>query len=112
MGKMRDQSTTKTAKGYKGVAMEGVIAKWYAGNRKKSMEEFKSWARMINTELPIGTTVLEVAPGPGYLAIELARLGNYKITGLDISKTFVEIAQKNAHEAGFGIDFRQGDACE
>lgn len=107
---MYDQGTAKTPKGYKGLAMEGVIAKLFARIRKRSMEELKSWAIMINAEVSDGGTVLEVAPGPGYLAIELARLGNYKITGLDISKTFVEIAQKNANEAGVNIDFRQGDA--
>ena len=30
--------------------------------------------------------VLEVAPGPGYFCIELAKLGAYSITGLDISQ--------------------------
>ena len=107
---MYDQGAAKTSKGYKGLAMESLIATWYARNRKSSMEEFKSWANMISAEVSDGSSVLEVAPGPGYLAIELARLGNYKITGLDISKTFVEIAQKNANEAGVNIDFRQGDA--
>lgn len=107
---MHDQGTAKTPKGYKGLAMEGVIAKLFARTRKRSMEELKSWANMINAEVSDESTVLEVAPGPGYLAIELARLGNCKITGLDISKTFVEIAQKNANEAGVNIDFRQGDA--
>ncbi|MGO9388158.1 MAG: class I SAM-dependent methyltransferase, partial [Methanobacterium sp.] len=53
---------------------------------------------------------LEVAPGPGYLSIELAKLGEYKVTGLDISKTFVEIAQTNALEAGANVEFREGDA--
>ena len=56
--------------------------------------------------------MLEVAPGPGYLSVELAKLGNYNITGLDISKTFVEIAQNKATEAGVKVDFRQGDAAE
>jgi ubiquinone/menaquinone biosynthesis C-methylase UbiE len=54
--------------------------------------------------------VLEVAPGPGYFSIELAKLGSYSITGLDISRTFVEIADKKATEAGVHVDFRQGNA--
>lgn len=54
---------------------------------------------------------MEVAPGPGYLSLELAKLGNYTLAGLDISKTFVEIARKNAEEAGVEIDFRLGDAA-
>ena len=54
--------------------------------------------------------MLEVAPGPGYFCIELAKLGAYSITGLDISHTFVEIASKKAAEAGVRVDFRQGNA--
>jgi ubiquinone/menaquinone biosynthesis C-methylase UbiE len=54
--------------------------------------------------------VLEIAPGPGYFSIELAKLGKYQISGLDISKSFVEIARKNAAEAGLQIDFKEGNA--
>lgn len=107
---MSNQRTGKAPKGYKGIAMEGVLAKWYAGNQKKMMGQYKGWAKQVSEDLADGSAVLEVAPGPGYLAIELARLGHYEITGLDISKTFVEVAQKNANEAGVNIDFRQGDA--
>jgi ubiquinone/menaquinone biosynthesis C-methylase UbiE len=55
-------------------------------------------------------SVLEVSPGPGYFAIELAKLGDYQITGLDISKTFVEIARANTEKANVRIDFRRGNA--
>jgi ubiquinone/menaquinone biosynthesis C-methylase UbiE len=41
---------------------------------------------------------------------QTTRLGNYQITGLDISKSFVEIARKNAAEAGLKIDFQAGNA--
>jgi ubiquinone/menaquinone biosynthesis C-methylase UbiE len=54
--------------------------------------------------------VLEIAFGPGYGAIELSRLGDYVITGVDISDTFVRIATEKAREAGVAIDFRPGDA--
>jgi ubiquinone/menaquinone biosynthesis C-methylase UbiE len=54
--------------------------------------------------------VLKVAPGPGYFAIEMARLGRLHVTGLDISHTFVEIARENARQAGVSVDFQQGDA--
>ena len=56
-----------------------------------------------------GAEVLEVAPGPGYLAIELAKQG-YSVTGLEISADFVEIEKRNAREAGVNVDFRQGNA--
>jgi len=53
-----------------------------------------------------------IAPGPGFFCIDLAKLGYYLITGLDISKSFVEIARKNAAEAGLKIDFRLGNASD
>lgn len=54
--------------------------------------------------------MLEVAPGPGFFSIELAKLGDFKITGLDISQTFVAIAAENARKAGVQVDFRFGNA--
>ena len=56
------------------------------------------------------SSVLEVAPGPGYFAIELAKLSACQISGLDISETFVEIARANAAKAGVRVEFRRGNA--
>jgi ubiquinone/menaquinone biosynthesis C-methylase UbiE len=100
------------AKGYKGFGMEGPIAKWYAKITHKDLEDFKALARRMSAGLAEGASVLEVAPGPGYFAIELAKLGTFRITGLDISETFVEIARKNAREAGVEIDFEHGNASK
>src|ERR1700733_12340590 len=97
-------------KPHKDRGMEGMVAKWYTTNTGKSLDEFTQLARRIANQLPRGSTVLEVAPGPGYFCIELAKLGTYSITGLDISHTFVEIASKKASEAGVRVDFRQGNA--
>jgi ubiquinone/menaquinone biosynthesis C-methylase UbiE len=99
-----------TVKPFKGMGMEGVVAKWYAATTKKSLARFKELAQRTARELAPGSNVLEVAPGPGYFAIELAKVGNYQITGLDISKTFVEIARENAAKAGVRIDFQRGNA--
>ena len=97
-------------KPYKGMGMEGAVAKWYANLTKKSLEDFKALAQRTAEQLPAGSRVLEVAPGPGYFAIELAKLGQYEITGLDISETFVEIARANAAHANVSVDFRRGNA--
>jgi ubiquinone/menaquinone biosynthesis C-methylase UbiE len=97
-------------KGYKGIGMEGRIAAWYARNTARDMPDFVALAERVTTTLPAGSRILEVAPGPGYLAIEIARRGAYQVTGLDISHTFVEIAARNAREAHVNIDFRQGNA--
>ena len=99
-------------KGYKGMAMEGPIASWYAKITQKDLQRHKLMAGQLAGKIPAGSRVLEIAPGPGYFAIELARLGDYQITGLDISKSFVEIAQKNAAEAGVKVEFRQGNASD
>ena len=102
---------TTAAKGYKGIGMNGMIASWYATNASKRMEQYKGWAENA-ARLIQGDEVLEVAPGPGYFSIELAKQGAYRITGLDISATFVEIARKNAEEAGVDVDFRNGNASQ
>jgi ubiquinone/menaquinone biosynthesis C-methylase UbiE len=97
-------------KGYKGIGMEGRIATWYAKNTANDMAEFQALAGRLARAIPAGSRILEVAPGPGYLAIEIARRGRYAITGLDISKTFVEIAIANARTASVEIDFQHGNA--
>jgi ubiquinone/menaquinone biosynthesis C-methylase UbiE len=97
-------------KGYKGMGMEGRIASWYARNTANDMAEFERLAERVTQMIPSGSRILEVAPGPGYLAIEIARRGSYAITGLDISKTFVEIATANARRASVEVDFRHGNA--
>ena len=90
--------------------MEGAVARWYAALTKKSFKEFVALARRVADQIPQQSSVLEVAPGPGYFAIELARLGDYQITGLDISETFVEIARANARRAGVQVSFLHGNA--
>jgi ubiquinone/menaquinone biosynthesis C-methylase UbiE len=102
--------TPALPKPHKDRGMEGMVAKWYTTNTGQSLAEFSKLARRVADQLPPGSTVLEVAPGPGYFCIELAKLGAYSITGLDISHTFVEIASKKAAEAGVRVGFRQGSA--
>src|SRR5580692_5879441 len=104
--------TATSEKGYKGMGMEGSVARWYEKNTRKSMDEFRKEAERLKAFLPDGGDVLEVAPGPGFLAIELARDRRFRVTGLDISKTFVELARQNAMEAGVAVDFQQGNASE
>lgn len=107
------QATAKRQKGYKGLAMEGAVARWYAGLRssESQIEEYRRQALRLTAGLPNGAPVLEVAPGPGYFAIEVARLDRFRVTGLDISRSFVQIASDNARRAGVEVDFRQGDAA-
>lgn len=101
---------SSAAKPFKGHGMEGAVAKWYASQTKKSLDDFKTLARRAAEQLRPESSVLELAPGPGYFAIELAKLGNYKIRGLDISHTFVEIARDNAAKENVAVEFRHGNA--
>jgi ubiquinone/menaquinone biosynthesis C-methylase UbiE len=101
---------TATQKAYKGTGMEGWVARWYARTRRNEMEDFRLQARRFAERLRSGCDVLEVAPGPGYFAIELSKLGDFQITGLDISRTFMDIAKENAREAGARVEFRHGSA--
>jgi ubiquinone/menaquinone biosynthesis C-methylase UbiE len=87
-----------------------VIASWYAKTTLKDIKRHKLMAKQLVEKIPAHGSVLEIAPGPGYFCIELAKLANFQITGLDISKSFVEIAHSNAKEAGLNIDFREGNA--
>jgi ubiquinone/menaquinone biosynthesis C-methylase UbiE len=98
-------------KPYKGLAMEGVIADWYAKNTGRDLYPFRALAARLAERLAPGAKILEIAPGPGYLAIALAHLGQYDITGLDISRSFVTIASESAAKAGVEVDFRVGDAA-
>ena len=101
----------RTAKAYKGIPMEGMLAAWYARNTGRMSEEFRACARRIAAHLSPGAAVLEAAPGPGYLAVELAKLGPYRVTGIDISESFVRIASEHAAREGVDVMFRQGDAA-
>jgi ubiquinone/menaquinone biosynthesis C-methylase UbiE len=104
--------TATAQKAYKGMGMEGSVARWYEKTTRKDLEEYRRVAERLRPVLPDGGDVLEVAPGPGFLAIELARGGKLRVTGLDVSKTFVELARKNAEAAGMRVEFRQGNASE
>jgi ubiquinone/menaquinone biosynthesis C-methylase UbiE len=96
-------------KAYKGLPMEGPVATWYAKNTARDERRFRETARAVAERVRSGGRILEVAPGPGNLAIELARRG-YAVTAVDISHSFVRIARKNAADAGVNLTVEQGNA--
>lgn len=107
---MTTSRTPRRRKGYKGLPMEGSIARWYA--RNTAGRDHVKTARLVAGQVAGGGAILEIAPGPGYLAIELAKLGAYRVVGLDISESFVAIAQANAKDAGVAVEFHHGNAAE
>jgi ubiquinone/menaquinone biosynthesis C-methylase UbiE len=101
----------KLMRRFKDLAIEGARAQYYDKiSREHRTGEMKDEAQEVAAHIKDGDSVLEVASGPGYLSIELAKLGKYKITGIDISKDLVAIAAANAKEAGVEVDFLQGNA--
>jgi ubiquinone/menaquinone biosynthesis C-methylase UbiE len=105
-------SAHASPKGHKGVGMEGFIATWYARQTAKDMERFSNTAHKLAPQIKPRDRVLEIAPGPGYLAIELAKVTGCRMVGVDISRTFVRMARENAEKAGVDIAFDEGDAAD
>src|SRR5579859_4628800 len=104
--------TATAQKGYRGMGMEGPVARWYEKTTGKDLGPFRETAGRLKACLPDRGDALEIAPGPGFLAIELARDPRVRVTGLDISRTFVEMARTNAREARVPVEFRQGNASD
>jgi ubiquinone/menaquinone biosynthesis C-methylase UbiE len=99
-------------KAYKGMGMEGSVAHRYEKTVRRDMAEYRRLAERFAAGFPGGGEVLEVAPGPGFLSIEMAKSGRLNVTGLDISKTFVEIASRNAEAVGVRANFLHGNASQ
>ena len=100
-------------KAYRGLAMEGSVARWYTRTRG-SDEQIRAWtaqAAELTRDLRPGDAILEVAPGPGYFSVALARAGEFRVAAVDISRTFVGIVADRARAAGVRIDLRLGDAA-
>jgi ubiquinone/menaquinone biosynthesis C-methylase UbiE len=103
-------------KAYKGMGMEGGVARWYDRTTRRDMPEFRTLAARIAAAVPpaadpSAVQVLEVAPGPGFLSIELARRG-LSVRAVDISRTFVDIARRNAAAEGANVCFELGNASD
>ena len=94
------------------MAMEGRVARWYARTRgtESQIADWRGQAEEATRDLSPGADVLEVAPGPGYFAIEMAKLGRIHGSALDISRTFVAIMGENARRARADVAVRLGDA--
>ncbi|WP_235821880.1 class I SAM-dependent methyltransferase [Gottfriedia acidiceleris] len=94
----------------KDVGIYGLTAKWYDKNSRKSrMTQMQEYAYEIKSLVEDGARILEVAPGPGYLSIELAKMG-FDVTGVELSSDFVNIEKNNAMEANVLVDFKEGNA--
>ena len=98
------------AKAYKGMGMEGPVARWYERTTRKDGPAIKALAQRIAALVPEAGSILEVAPGPGFLSIELAKLG-FEVCAVDLSDTFITMARRNAGAEGVTVRFDKGDAA-
>jgi ubiquinone/menaquinone biosynthesis C-methylase UbiE len=100
----------KLARKYQDLGVEGDKARQYDDfSRRYRMGDFAEYATTAADHLEPGGSALEVACGPGYFCTELARLGDYRVTGLDISHDLIGIARANARQAGADVEFVEGN---
>ena len=101
----------KFVRKFQDLGIEGKKAHEYDEfSRKYRIKDLEEYANLATSHVMDGGSVLDIATGPGYFCIELAKLGNFKITGLDISHDLIEIARTHAQQAGVKVDFLQGNA--
>jgi ubiquinone/menaquinone biosynthesis C-methylase UbiE len=95
--------------------IEGFFAVKYAEFARDTpamRDEYRRLAAKTASVLQDGR-ILEIGPGPGFIAIEIAKLlPETQVVGLDLSKTMIEIATGNAQQHGVSdrVEFREGDA--
>jgi ubiquinone/menaquinone biosynthesis C-methylase UbiE len=79
-----------------------------------SIGHYRRVAAEVARRVQLGK-ILEIGPGPCYITIEIAKLlPKAESVGLDVSRTMLEIATRNAMEAGVNdrVVFRLGDAAQ
>ena len=99
-------------KAYKGMGMEGSVARWYEKTTRKDYEELPAAGGALCGGASGGRGRARSGAGTGISLVEMAKTGRLRVTGLDISKTFVEIARRHADEVGVRVDFQNGNASQ
>lgn len=84
-------------------------ARIYSYKRRDAPREARTISKMLG--LPLGSKILDLCCGDGRITLALARLG-YKLTGLDLSITLLEIAEKRARRSVQSTKFVRADMRE
>jgi ubiquinone/menaquinone biosynthesis C-methylase UbiE len=111
---MRLRDMTRAIGMLRSDGIDGFLA--YKYDEMASLPAFRAEYRKTAADLvglAGGGLVLEIGPGPGYAAIELAKLvEDVQIVCLDASQTMIEIASRHVEEEGLGerITFKKGVA--
>jgi ubiquinone/menaquinone biosynthesis C-methylase UbiE len=88
----------------------------FMGGNRFRQQEYRHLARQaVELGVPAGGKVLDVGTGPGFVAIEVARLlkgTDCRVVGMDLSQAMLTIAAENAAEEGLKgiLVWRKGDA--
>jgi len=96
---------------------EAEFAAEYGAETAKYPVEYRPILNYLDSQLDpaLPADILEIGPGPGWLAIQLAksRLAA-RVTGIDVSAAFVALANENSQREGVGerAKFSLGDAAE
>jgi cyclopropane fatty-acyl-phospholipid synthase-like methyltransferase len=90
-------------------AWQGVQLGWDALEGERSAEQADKIVRALRLEP--GIRVLDAPCGTGRIAIELAARG-VTVTGIDLTRRFLEEGRTRAAERGVGVDLREGDLRE
>lgn len=75
---------------------------------KDLCEDLDWWEKETLKEIPPHSSILDIGCGSGREAIGFAKSG-FKVTGIDISPSAIELAKKNAEKDGLPINFIAGD---
>jgi hypothetical protein len=62
---LQERTTAQQHKGYRGLGMEGRVARWYTKNTGRDLTDYHRDAHRIAERTPAGGRVLDLAPGPG-----------------------------------------------
>ena len=76
----------------------------FMGSNRFRQDEYRQLARrVVDLGVPPGGKVLDIGTGPGFVAIEIARLlqgTGVQVVGLDMSPAMLTLAAENATRAG------------
>jgi ubiquinone/menaquinone biosynthesis C-methylase UbiE len=91
------------------------FSEFMGGNRFRQQEYRRLAREAVALGVPPGGKALDVGTGPGFVAIEVARLlqgTGCEVVGIDLSSAMLALAAENAVEEGLNdmLTWREGDA--
>jgi SAM-dependent methyltransferase len=99
----------QTAPWYESLFGEEYLRLWAPSlTQERTDAEMDGILRLL--ELPPGARVLDLCCGHGRHAVPLAERG-FRVTGLDLSETFLNHARRAAAERGVEVTWLHGDMC-